>query len=223
MQAKTSYETLFESVYSYYFPINQICNAIMKVLLLILIIISPATILAQKMKLISGSMDGFKHEKIYNIKFKYDSMLVGADIPEKVYLKAKRKQWEIKEEGQGSEFVRLWFEDRKTLYQPAFIKNFEKYAKVKLADENAKYTLIVKTKHTEGGWSAGILNCPAILDGEMWIVDSTNSDNVLAKISFANFNGSKFYGGDFDMMDRIQSAYVLAGKGLGDFLKRKSK
>jgi hypothetical protein len=127
--------------------------------------------LAQKLKFIGGSMDGLKEQKTYDIKFRYDSMLVGADIPEKVYLADKRKQWEMKQEGQGSEFVHLWFEDRKELYQPSFIENFEKYAKVKIGDKHSKYTLIVKTKHTEGGWSAGILNCPAIIDGEMWIVD----------------------------------------------------
>jgi hypothetical protein len=189
--------------------------------LFFVVLCSSAT--AQKLKFLSGSMDGLKDQKTYNIKFRYDSMLVGANISEKVYLADKREQWEMKEEGQGSEFVHLWFEDRKELYQPAFIENFEKYAKVKLGDRNAKYTLIVKTKHTEGGWSAGILNCPAIIDGEMWIVDSNNNNDVLAKISFTNFNGSKFYGGDFDMTGRIQSAYVLAGKGLGDFLRRKSR
>ena len=166
-----------------------------------------------------------KGQKSYNIIFRYDSMLVGmADPnPEKVFLLEVKKRWEDREPGRGSDFIQEWFEDRKLLYEPSFIQNFKQYAKVELPDPQAAYTLIVKTKHTEGGWFGGVLAHPGQIDGELWIVESADQSKVVARIAFYKFTGKIQYPGDFEMTTRIQSAYAIAGKGLGDFVKRKSK
>jgi len=193
----------------------------MRNLFFFLIILSSSAA-AQKMELVWGSLVQLKGQQSYDIKFRYDSMVVGNDIPEKKYLNEKKTQWEEKEPGRGEAFVKFWFSDRKDLYEPTFIQSFEKYAKVKLKDKNARYTLILKTIHTEGGWSGGPLNQPAVVDGELSVVESADTSKVIARIIFYNFDGTEFYGGDFDMMSRIQSAYQRVGKGLGDFLKRKS-
>jgi hypothetical protein len=194
----------------------------MEKILAVLFLISSSAV-AQKMKIISGSLTGLHNEKSYNIIFRYDSMMIGTDTPEKVYLREKRRQWEQKEQGRGSDFVEIWFTDRKEQYEPEFIRNFEKYAGVKLEAAEAEYTLILKTTRTEGGWSAGILNHPGEIDGELWVVETADKSRVIAAIGFYNFTGKEFYGGDFEMTDRIQSAYATAGKGLGDFFRRKSK
>ncbi len=177
----------------------------------------------QKRKIVSGSLDGIGTQDTYELVFDYEGMRVGAEIDEVEYLKTKEADWEAKEEGQGAAFVRRWFEDRKTLYRPAFIVGFQKFYKAKLGDDKAKYTLIIKTMRTEPGWYAGVMGHPAELDGECWVVESGNLSNVIAKIAFAGFVGKVSYGGDFEMTTRIQSAYEILGNGLGDFIKRKSR
>jgi hypothetical protein len=177
----------------------------------------------QKRKIVSGSLDGIGTQDTYELVFDYEGMRVGAEIDEVEYLKTKEADWEAKEEGQGAAFVRRWFEDRKTLYRPAFIVGFQKFYKAKLGDDKAKYTLIIKTMRTEPGWYAGVMGHPAELDGECWVVESGNLSNVIAKIAFAGFVGKVSYGGGFEMTTRIQSAYEVLGNGLGDFIKRKSK
>lgn len=178
---------------------------------------------AQTIKLTSGSLQGLKSQTSYNIKFTYDSLMVGTDMPERIYLDEKRTQWERKEPGRGFDFVKFWFDDRKETYEPTFIYNIEKYAKIKLNDIDANYILLVKTKRIEGGWTVGVMNHPAEIDGELWIVDTMDNSKVVARIGFYNIAGNKFFGGDFEMATRIQSAYMFAGKGLGYYLKRKAK
>ena len=87
----------------------------------------------------------------------------------------------------------------------------------------AKYTLIVKTTRMEGGWNAGVASHVGEIDGELWIVESSNRNNVHAKILFTESLGKSAVGGDFEMTQRIRSAYIPAGRWLGDFIRRKSK
>ena len=191
--------------------------------LVMIFIIAGNNATAQKRKLLGGSLDGLKEQTSYDLKFTYDSMMIGEVVPEKQYLAEKKRDWEVKEPGKGYVFVDQWFNVREARYEPTFIKNFEKYANVKLNDKNAKYALIVKTKRTEGGWNLGITSHPGEIDGEMWVVESADHSKVIAKIGFYDFRGKISTGGDFEMTNRINSAYELAGKGLGDFIKRKSK
>lgn len=68
-----------------------------------------------------------------------------------------------------------------------------------------------------------VLIHPGEIDGELLIIEPANHNKVIAKVGFYNFKGNNVFGGDFEMTARIQSAYALAGKDLGDFLKRKSR
>ncbi|HEY5749496.1 MAG TPA: hypothetical protein VIU12_25685 [Chryseolinea sp.] len=197
----------------------------MRNVFLLLLFFTSQTLLAQSVKLLAGSLKSLKGQKSYNIIFRYDSMLVGMaePKPEKVFLLEVKKRWEEREPGRGSDFIQEWFEDRKLLYEPAFIQSFKQYAKVALPDPQAVYTLIVKTKHTEGGWFGGVIAHPGEIDGELWVVESSDPNKVVARIGFYQITGKIQYPGDFEMTTRIQSAYAIAGKGLGDFIKRKSK
>src|SRR5688572_4998909 len=194
----------------------------MNKLALVLICLSGAAY-GQKVKLLSGTLAGLKSEASFRIIFRYDSMIVGNDTPEKAYLRKKKQQWEEAEPGRGSDFVEMWFTDRKELYEPEFIKNFEENAKVKLGDLDAKYTMIVKTTRTEGGWSGGVFNHPGEIDGEVLFVEASDKSKIIARIGFYKIIGKEFYGDDFEMTKRIQAAYAVAGKGVGDLFRRKAK
>ena len=189
----------------------------------LLVIFAILSTSATAQKIISCSLKGLKEQKSYDIKFTYDSMVVGVNMPEKQYLAQKKSDWEIKEPGKGSDFVEQWFYDRKDRYEPTFIRNFEKYSDIKLADKNAKYTLVLKTTRTEGGWNIGIASHPGEIEGELWIVDSADQSNIIAKIGFSRFSGKNSNGGDFEMTARINSAYAIAGRWLGTFVVKKAR
>lgn len=182
--------------------------------------------MGQKMKLLGGSIRGMRvlsEQKAYHIRFTYDSMSVGTDAPEKMYLARKKDEWDLKEDGRGSDFVEMWFDSRHELYEPAFIANFEKYSKIKLDDRKAPYTLIVKTYNTEGGWNAGLTGHQAEISGEFWVVESADKSKVIVRVAFRNIRGQKFHGGDFEMFERIEDAYFMTAKLLGNFFREKTK
>jgi hypothetical protein len=176
---------------------------------------------ASAQKLISGSLKGLKGQKSYGIRFTYDSMIVGEDMPEERYLANKKNDWDSREPGKGDEFVRQWFDHRQSYYEPAFIRKFEEFSELKLKDTDAKYTLIVKTKYIEGGWNIGIGDHPGEVGGEMWIVESANLSHVIARVKFYGLRGNISIGGDFGMTRRIESAYETAGRWLGNFMRKK--
>jgi hypothetical protein len=178
---------------------------------------------AQKRELVYGSLNGMKAQKSYAITFTYDSMFVGMQIPEEVYLETKRKAWDDKEPGKGADFITQWYNGRQKLYEPAFIKSFEKFSLLKLNDKDAKYTMILKTSYVEAGWNIGVVDHAGEIGGELWIVESADTSKIVAIITLFECLGTDSYGGDFEMPRRIQSAYASAGKWLGEFIRRKAK
>ena len=64
-------------------------------------------------------------------------MVCGSGHPRKEYLADVSARWELKEPGKGPAFVKMWFDDRKRLYEPEFVKNFESHSKIKLNDKDA--------------------------------------------------------------------------------------
>jgi hypothetical protein len=198
-------------------------NAVLLLILLPLFVNAQQT--APYTRLLVGNTKSFKQlkgQKSYNLIFDYDSMLVGRDVPEVEFLNKKKETWEAKETGKGAEFEQMWFADRKRRYEPTFIRNFEKFAKVKVGDSAAKYTLILKTTRTEGGWNAGVVQSPAMLDLELAVVETADRNKVIVKIGFPAVKGRKYQGGDFEMTERILDAYMYASKALGEFMKQRT-
>jgi hypothetical protein len=197
-------------------------NSLSNILFSVLLVVSTSAV-AQKMNLVSGSLKEFKDVASFDIKFTYDSMIIGRGVPEKEYLDKIKNRWEVREPGKGQAFEKMWFESRAKLYEPAFIRNFEDYSLKKLNDENAKYTLLLKTTRTEGGFDFGVHGKEAIIAGELLIVESADNNKVKAKIVFYDGRGSNNTGGDFNMDSRIKSAYNGTGKWLGIYFRKKAK
>jgi hypothetical protein len=187
----------------------------------LLIFTTPA--IAQKMRLVSGSLKDLKDVPSFYIKFTYDSMTVGMSVPEKEYLFNVKSRWRDREAGKEEEFEKMWFDSRAKVYEPAFIKKFEDHSLRKLNDKNATYTLVLKTKQTEPGFDFGVHGQEGIIAGELWVVESADNSKVKAKIVFYDARGTNNTGGDFNMDSRITSAYSNAGKWLGIFFYKKSK
>ena len=93
------------------------------VTLSIVFLLISSSLFAQKIRLIEGSLDALKGQKAYNIKFVYDNMKVGRDIPENTYLQDKKTEWEGREKGKGIEFVNNWYNNRVIIAEVRVVGN----------------------------------------------------------------------------------------------------
>jgi hypothetical protein len=195
---------------------------------------------AQKVKLEDGDLSPLKSEKTLAFAFTYDSMMIGSSnhgrppgpphppgpghsskqMTESEYVAKHTEDYNKKSPGKGDEWAKAWKDDRETLYEPAFTKEFEKYGSLQ-PDPKSKYTLIFKTTNTEPGFNIGFMRHNAEISGEAWIVETANKSHVIAKISVINAPGGNFFENDYATDERIATAYSEAGRGLGYFIKGK--
>ena len=195
----------------------------MKKILAIILLSLPTIIFAQKVKLIEGDLSPLKGQTAVKTEFTYDNMIVGKDLSEKDYIVEKKAKLDEKEPGRGDKWEKSWFSDRKDRFEPQFRELFAKHSTLSTVGEKAPYTLIFKTTRTEPGWNVGVMRVPAYINGEAWIVDSSNPDKVIAKISITRSPGRDAWGFDFETGARLQEAYAKAGKEIGGFIKSKTK
>ncbi|HEY2648345.1 MAG TPA: hypothetical protein VGI38_04100 [Puia sp.] len=195
---------------------------------------------SQKVKLEEGDLSPLKSEKTLAFAFTYDSMMIGSSghghppgpphppgpghsnkqQTEAEYVAKHTEDYNKKSPGKGDEWAKAWKDDRETLYEPAFTKEFEKYGALQ-PDPKSKYTLIFKTTNTEPGFNIGFMRHNAEISGEAWIVETANKSHVIAKISVINAPGGNFFENDYATDERIATAYSEAGRGLGYFIKGK--
>lgn len=179
---------------------------------------------AQKIKVLSGSIDKLKGVENINLEYDYSKMGVGKFATEKEYLEKKKADYNAKEAGKGDEWEKSWVADRKNRFEPQFEELFGKFSGITAGDiPEAKYTLIFKTTFTEPGFNIYVTRKNAEIDGEAIIVETANREKVVARLSVLNNPGRTFGGNDYDTGTRIQEAYAMAGKGLGKYLKSKLK
>lgn len=184
-------------------------------------LITSSAAMAQKVKVLEGSIDVLKSEQKLNLKYDYSDFGVGKFADEADYIKKKKTEYNKKEAGRGDEWEQSWIADRKNRFQPQFEELFTKHSKMTAGEiPSAKYTLIFKTKFVEPGYNVYVQRKNAEIDGEAYLVETANPDKVLAKISVLNCPGRTFGGNDYDTGERIQEAYAVAGKGLGKFFDK---
>jgi hypothetical protein len=192
----------------------------MKKTLAILFIVMSMTAYAQKYKLVQGSLKPLKGQASIVTEFTYDNMQIGKDgkLSEADYIKRKKEEYNAKEAGRGEKWEAAWYADRKERFEPQFKELFERYAKMKPVASDAKYTLIFKTTKTEPGWNVAVMRQPARIDAEVWIVETADPSNLIAKIVITGAPGRDAAGYDFDTGYRIQEAYAKSGKEVGKLI-----
>jgi len=188
------------------------------------LVVSTSSLLAQKVKVKEGKLDILKGTTVINAEYDYSNMTIGKGKTEAEYISEKKEEYNKKEAGKGDNWAKTWVEDRKNRFEKRFQEEFEDQSSIKLGDKpDAKYTIIFKTTHTEPGYNVYVTRKNAEIDGEAWIVETANHDNVIAKLSVENCPGRTFGGYDFDTGERLQEAYAVAGKGLGKYLRKELK
>jgi len=174
---------------------------------------------AQKIKVTEGSIDAIKNETVLNFEFTYDNMKVGKFDKEEDYVVQKKEEYNKKEAGRGDTWAKDWVDDRHFKFEPKFEELFAKYGG-KSKSKDAKYTMIFKTNFTEPGYNNGVWRKPAQIDGDVWIVETANKSNVIAKMTIEKSLGTIYGSFDFDTGVRIMEAYAKAGKELGIYISK---
>jgi hypothetical protein len=194
-----------------------------KIFPLVIMVFATCIVQAQKIKVIEGDLKKLKGVKSFNTEFSYSPMTVGKTEDEKVYVAEKKKNMNDKEAGRGDKWEKAWIADRKDRFEPQFRELFAKHSGMSVVDEKSPYTLIFKTTRTEPGWNVGVMKVPAYIDAQVWIVETNNKDNVIAKLDVKNSPGRSAYGMDWETGARLQEAYAKAGKSLGGYIKNNTK
>jgi hypothetical protein len=188
------------------------------VILFSIITLFASDIFAQRVRLLDGNLDALKNIKKLNVQFDYSKMGVGKFADEEDYISTKKGDYNKKEEGRGEKWEKSWKADRKNRFEPQFKELFVKYSEVNIGEyPGEKYTLIFKTTFTEPGYNIYISRKNAEIDGEAWIVETANPNNIVAKISVQKCPGRTWGGNDYDTGSRLEESYAVAGKGLGKF------
>ncbi len=188
------------------------------------LVLITSSLFAQK-PVVEGKLNFLKGQKVINVQYDYDRMSVGKYKDSKKYVAEKVKEKNKDEAGSGNEWKRKWIDDRESRFQPKFEELINKYladkgVKVVPNAEDAEYTLILKTTHTEPGWNIGISRRPAHINVEAVFVE-TGSDKKKGKISLKKVAGQDAMGFDYDRGTRLQEAYAKSGKLIGKYLVKK--
>lgn len=191
-----------------------------------LAIILTGVVNAQKIKLLSGDLDFLKEQSIIKVEYDYGNgdMDVGKYDNEADYIVDKIKEKNEDEPGSGDKWYEAWINDRKQRFQPRFEEfindELEKYNVLFWSEnEDAKYTMILKTTSTEPGFNVGVAKRPAWISVEIVFVETGNPSNEMAKFAIEKVVQKKSAGGfDFEVAYRIEYAYANCGKQFGKYL-----
>jgi hypothetical protein len=183
--------------------------------------------IAMAQKLVSGSVDMLKGEKVLNLKYDYSHMTVGKYKNEQDYVTKKTDDMNKKEAGSGDKWAAAWVSDRADRYQPRFEKNLNMVidhmgVSAKENAPDAKYTLIIKTTFTEPGFNVGVMRQNAYIDMVVDVVETAAMDKVLGGIEMKKLQSVYMGGYDFDTGARIESCYDRAADNLGSFLVKQA-
>lgn len=195
-----------------------------KMTLMMLFVGLTSMVFSQKIIKAEGDLTFLKSQKNLNLEYDYSEMGVGKFKTEEEYVNTKVKEYNADEPGRGDKWKESWEGSRDRVYHPKFEELFNKYSGLTASrnNENADYTLIVKTIFTEPGFNVGVMSKPAGVSFEYIFVDSATK-KVVAVYTQTNVPGAQAMGYDFDTSTRISESYAKAGKMLGSFIAKNNK
>lgn len=189
------------------------------------VFVSP--LLAQDIKLQSGSLGFLKGERTLNVEYVYDGLTVGK-ITEKEYTEMKVTTYNAKKAGTGDTWLETWKSDRAKRFEPKFEELFNKQFSAKKIDfkagklPEAKFTLVLRTTKLEPGWNAAVMRAPARVSTQAEFYETKDHSKSLAVMTLVNAPGRDAMGYDFEVGYRLQEGYAKTGKELGIFLCKKA-
>lgn len=193
--------------------------------LLILMLISPYFVSAQKMKVLSGNFDFLKDQQELNVTFDYVPMtFYNEKMSESEYLEKRDKDiTSNKGASEAENWKKDWEDCKSTTFPNKFFSSMNKNCDIVVGNNNAPYTVIVQTTWIYPGWFAGVMKQHAKVSTLLKFVETADPTHVLLEIK------SEKAPGDFDFIgipntnDRIAEGYAKTGKSLAKLLTKKIK
>jgi hypothetical protein len=148
---------------------------------------------AQKIKWDTGEgLPFLKDQKQLAVDYDYSKITIkGGD--EQAFLKAQQEELNKDEAGKGDEYVREWTEARAAKYQVHFENQFNKDLKGEgvtiKPGTDAKYTVMVVANDMEVGKGKTFVSKPAKIDFTLFVVETANKSNVVAKGKLEDVEG----------------------------------
>lgn len=139
------------------------------------------------------------------------------------YVNHKKDDLNKKYPGKGDAWSLTWVEARKAKYEPGFRQGFESASSISTnGKSDPKYTLILKTTFVEPGFHIRMIAKEnAVVNAEIFIVETSDKNKILAKIRIEKFIGKGPGDFDEDTYNRIMNAYEKAGEAVGNLIKGK--
>ena len=183
---------------------------------------------AQKILLLEGDLSFMKDVQDLHVVYDFNALEVGDYPSEKAYKDKKVKELNDKESGRGDKWSESWERDKEVRFPEKFEELLEKglagnKVNAERNNDNANYTLTVKTKFIEPGYNIGITSKPAAASFEYIFTEKGDDTKVLARLSQKMVPGANAMGADFDTGGRIAESYAKAGKMLAAFIVKNLK
>ena len=158
-------------------------------------------------ELVKGDLTPLAGETQLNIEFDYQGMSVGKYAREDTYTQKKVAAYNAKTSGRGDMWLAEWKSNREDFYEPKFKQLLNLYLRKAVVRAStgltrAKYTLLVKTLHTEIGWNVGVLSQPAHINLQTTIVETGNRSHEIAELVGNKIIGQSAWGPNFTVVQR---------------------
>lgn len=199
--------------------------AVVKVLF-ILVLVSPYSLFAQKMKVLAGNFDFLKGQQELNVIFDYNPMtFYNEKMSENDYLEKRNKDISSnKGAAEAENWKNDWDYSKSTAFPNKFFASMNKNGSIVTGKkESAPYTLIVQTIWIYPGWFAGVMKQHAKVSTLLKFIETANPSNVLLEISSEKAPGDFDFVGIPNTNDRIAEGYAKTGKSLAKLLAKKVK
>lgn len=195
-------------------------------IVLFYILLNTTFVFSQKFSTDKGDINNIKGINEYNIVFEYATDL---EIPnynsEKDFLEFQVNKREKKEVGTGEAFKKLWFENRKNIYEPKFIEKFNAFrlkkrqVTVSADNTNSEHTMVIKVLMIYPGYDVVVYEEEAKLEVTITIYKNGIPENILYSTKAVRMHG---YGKSTTEYERVLTAYAELGRGISKYFCRKT-
>lgn len=202
----------------------------MKSQIILMFLIVSSFSFAQKGKILAGEFKNLKEVEKYSLVFDYTDFKIANYSTEEDFLREIVRIKENKEIGSGEEYQRNWFLNRPNIYEPEFIKSFNKYFKkgkvmISKAFVNSEHTIKVKVIKMYIGYYVDASIKETKLDAIISVYKTELPSDVLLLFEVNGMMGKykgkknifsemelKIKGLDYYSVERIEQLYSILGK-----------
>lgn len=187
----------------------------MKKTLFLLLIALSTSLMAQRVKVISGDYNFLKGEKFLKVVFKFEGVTFAKKkIDEQQYIADRMEDIEkVSGKEEAEKWKADWEYSKEKTFQDKFLASWNKNTTIEASTkfEKTKYTLIVEPTWIYQGWFGGIMNDPAQLNTRMSFVETENPSNILMVVEGIKAIGDNVIGIP-NNNDRIAECYAKTSK-----------